>query len=206
MSESHHRRTYLVDRAFQLKYILMLTAWGAALAGLFGLWTWQAHQQVLETAIRDAAQRALVAHAERQLGWVLVAIGLLSAAALGLVGFLMTHRVAGPIHVMGHFLGQLAGGRYPPRRALRRHDELKAFYARFVEALDAMKERDARAVAAMEGAAERMRAALSRAPELAPALAALELEARLRREALEEAAALATPVPGRGERAASAGR
>jgi hypothetical protein len=194
MTESHHRRTYLVDRGFQLKYILLLAGWGLVLAGAFGLWTWQAHQQVVETMIGDPAQRAAVVAAERQLLWVLAAIGALSAAALGLLGFIMTHRVAGPIYVMGHFLSQLAEGRYPRPRALRRHDELTGFHRHFLDALEAMKERDGRHLARLEEAVVRMRAALGRAPELAPALAALEGEARERREALEVSAA--TPLPG----------
>jgi len=198
MIESHHRRTYLVDRGFQLKYILLLAGWGLVLGGLFGLWAWQAHQQVVETMVKDAAHRAALAHAERQLLWVLPAIGLLSALALGLLGFIMTHRVAGPVYVMGHLVTELAGGRYPPRRALRRRDELKAFHAQFLEAVERMKERDRRQLERLDDAVQRMRAALPRAPELAPAVAALEAEARERREALALAERTsATPVPAR---------
>jgi hypothetical protein len=196
MTESHHRRTYLVDRSFQLKYILLLMAWGVVLAALFGLWTFQAHQQAVETVARDAAQRALVDRADRQLLWALAAIGALSAAALGLLGFIMTHRVAGPLYVMGHFLTLLAEGRYPARRALRKHDELKRFHAHFLDAMEAMKEREARHVARLEDAAARMRGALGRAPDLAPALEALDEEIRRRRVALAEALVpSATPPP-----------
>ncbi len=196
MTESRHRRTYLVDRAFQLKYILLLMAWGVVLAALFGLWTFQAHQQAVETVARDAAQRALVDRAGRQLLWTLAGIGALSAAALGLLGFIMTHRVAGPLYVMGHFLTVLAEGRYPARRALRRNDELKGFHAHFLEAVEAMKERDARHLEQLEEAIARMRGAVARAPELLPALEALDAEAQRRRKALADAhAPAATPPP-----------
>jgi hypothetical protein len=198
MTESHHRRTYLVDRRFQLKYILLLAGWGLVLAGLFGLWTWQAHQQVVETMVRDPAQRAALGPAQRQLAWVLFAIGGLSAAALGLVGFIMTHRVAGPVYVMSHFLSELAAGRYPPRRALRRRDELREFHHRFLDALDAMREREGRQLARLENAIRRLRGALPRAAELGPVIAGLEQDVRERREALAlaERTAVGTPVPG----------
>jgi hypothetical protein len=198
MTESHHRRTYLVDRGFQLKYILLLAGWGLVLGGLFGLWAWQAHQQVVETMVRDAAHRAALAHAERPLLSVLPAIGVLSALALGLVGFIMTHRVAGPVYVMSHLVTELAMGRYPPRRALRRHDELKTLHGQFLQAVERMKERDRRQLERLEDAVQRMRAALARAPELGPAVTALEAEARERREALALAErTAATPVPAR---------
>ncbi len=186
MSEPHQRRIYLVDRAFQLKYVALLMGWGVVLAALFGLWTYQAHQQALETVLRDVAQRNMLERGERQLVWALVGIGALSAAALGLIAFIMSHRIAGPIHVIGHYLTLLSQGRYPTPRALRRHDALKEFYAHFLQVTDLLKERDARHLQALEKAIAAMRSALPRAPELAPALEALEFEAAPRREAAAE--------------------
>jgi hypothetical protein len=196
VTASHHRRTYLVDRSFQLKYILLLAGWGLVLALLFGAWTHQAQQQALELATRDAAQRALVVRAGRQLLWVVAAIGGLSAAALALLGFIVTHRVAGPLYVMAHDLGELGAGRYPTRRALRKHDELKAFHARLGETMQALRARDERLLAHLDEAVARMRRVLPRAPELRTALEALEREADERRAALAEAGhATVTKLP-----------
>ncbi len=188
------RRTYLVDRSFQIKYILLLMAWGVVLSALFGSWTYQAHQQAIETVVRGPAQRALVDRADRQLMWPLVGIGALSVTALGLLGFVLTHRVAGPVYVMGHFVNLLAQGRYPTRRALRKHDELQGFYARFLDAIEAMKERDARHVGKLEETIVLLRGAVARAPELGVALEALEREVKDRREALAESAPPAAGV------------
>ena len=82
MAESQSRRTYLIDRPFQLRYILALAAWGAALAALFGLWAWQAHQQAAEILARAPGNPALLHQADRQLLWALAGIGALSAGAL----------------------------------------------------------------------------------------------------------------------------
>jgi hypothetical protein len=197
MAESRRRRTYLVDRSFQIKYILLLMAWGVVLSALFGLWTYQAHQQAIETVVRGPEQRALMVRADRQLMWPLAGIGALSAAALGLLGFVITHRVAGPVYVMGHFVNLLARGRYPTRRALRKHDELKGFYAQFLDAIDAMKERDARHVGELEEIVVLLRGAVARAPELGVALEALEREVKDRRETLAGSStpAAAAPAP-----------
>jgi HAMP domain-containing protein len=185
MPESHTRRTYLIDRAFQLKYILLLAAWGIGLAVLFGLWAWKAHEQAVEILAREAAgSQALLRQSDRTLAWVLGAIGLLSAAALGLLGFVMTHRVAGPVWVMGHALGELAQGRYPTRRGLRRRDGLQALHASFHDAVEALAARDQRTLGALEEALARLRPAAVGNPALARAVELLEAEAKGRREGL----------------------
>ena len=178
------RRVYLVDRAFQLKYTLLLVATGLAVALAFGLWIWQAHLQISDLVAVDPAIRPLIEASDRNLAVVFVGIALLMAGALGLVGILVTHRVAGPIFVMGHYMSVLAQGRYPRMRTLRHRDELKGFFQNFLEAVVTLKRREAEHAAVLEDAVERMRAASSRAPELGPAIEALEAAARERRQAL----------------------
>jgi hypothetical protein len=184
MPESHSRRTYLIDRRFQLKYVLLLMGWGAVMSLLFGLWAWQAHQQAAELLARDAEQQALLHQADRTLLVALAAIALLSMLALGLLGFIITHRVAGPVWVMGLELAELARGKYPARRGLRRGDELQSLHGRFHQAIDALAARDRGTLAALEEVLRSLRAAAGRSPELQPAVAALEAEVKARREAL----------------------
>ena len=85
---------------------------------------------------------------------------------------------------MGHYMSVLAQGRFPRMRTLRQRDELKGFFQTFIEAVSALKLREARHATVLEEAVERMRAASSRAPELVPAIEALEGAARERRQAL----------------------
>ncbi|HEU4385756.1 MAG TPA: hypothetical protein VFR85_19885 [Anaeromyxobacteraceae bacterium] len=180
----HQRRVYLVDRTFQLKYTLLLVVAGLGVAAAFGLWIWQAHLQVSDLAAVDPAIRPLIEASDRNLLVIFVGIAALMAAALGLVGILITHRVAGPIFVMGHYMSVLAQGRYPRMRTLRQRDELKSFFRTFIDAVAALKQREARHATVLEEAVERMRAAAARAPELAPAIEALESAAQERRRAL----------------------
>jgi methyl-accepting chemotaxis protein len=181
------RRTYLVDRRFQLKLIFQLVAWGAVMAALFGLWIWQAHEQTTDVLARSAASAPLVERADRQLLWWVLGIALLSSFALGLLGFIVGHRVAGPLHVVGQQLRALANGQFPRRRSLRRGDELKAFFSEFLDTVDSLRDREVRHTEMLEGVLGRMQSAAQRAPELAPAIAALSEEVRARREALADA-------------------
>ena len=126
-------------------------------------------------------------------------IAVLLAAALGLLGVVITHRVAGPIFVMGHYLSVLSQGRFPRMRTLRRSDELRAFFRVFIEAVEAMKKREAQHVAVLEEALVRMRPLAARSPELQPAVRALEEAAAERRLALAaddpELTPIAIPAP-----------
>jgi hypothetical protein len=198
---AHHRRHVLVDRGFQLKYALLMAAAGLAVAAIFGLWLHQAHAQATALLTQDPEVKGLVERSDHLLLSAFAGIALLLAAALGLLGVVITHRVAGPVFVMGHYLQVLAEGRFPRMRTLRKSDELKQFFRVFTDAVEAMKAREARHAAVLEDAVRRMREAEGRAPELAPAIAALEAAARERRAALarddEEPTPFAVPAPRR---------
>jgi hypothetical protein len=189
-----HRRQYLVDRGFQLKYALVMAAAGVVVAGIFGLWIYQAHAQATALLAPDAETRALVERSDRLLLGAFVAIAALLAAALGLLGVIITHRVAGPVFVLGHYLRVLAEGRFPRMRTLRKSDELKSFFRIFIDAVDAMKVREARHTAVLEDAVRRMRAAAQATPDLAPAIDALSRAAQERRAALAQDDLELTPI------------
>jgi hypothetical protein len=178
----------------------MATA-GLVVALVFGLWLHQAHAQATALLAPDSETRALIERSDRLLLGAFVAIALLLAAALGLLGVVITHRVAGPVFVMGHYLRVLAEGRFPRMRTLRRSDELKGFFKVFIDAVDMMKLREARHTAVLEDAVRRMREAAHVAPDLAPATEALARAAQERRAALAqddlELTPIAVPAPPR---------
>lgn len=189
-----HRRSYVVDRSFQLKYALLMALSGLLVAAVFGLWLHQAHAQATALLAPDPETRALVERSDRLLLAVFGAIAVMLAAALGLLGVVITHRVAGPVFVMGHYLQVLAQGRFPRMRTLRRSDELKNFFGIFIDAVDTMKVREAKHAAVLEDAVQRMRASAARSPELAPAIEALATAARERRAALAQDDLELTPM------------
>ena len=133
------RRTYVVDRRFQLKYTMLLVGVGVAVTALFGTMMYLVHV----SALRAYAEGHGTAEASSALVWVMVALGIAMAAALSLVGVMITHRVAGPVHVMNHYLNVLAGGRYPIMRPLRKGDELQRFFETFQGAIESLRSREA---------------------------------------------------------------
>ncbi len=113
------RRTYLIDRGFQLKYTVSLVVAGAP--------------AVVARLLKESASTLLV---------LISGVALLMALALGLVGVLITHRVAGPIYVISHYVLALSEGRYPNFRPLRKNDELRTFFDCFRSAVEAMRKRE----------------------------------------------------------------
>jgi hypothetical protein len=87
-------------------------------------------------------------------------------------------------------------------RTLRRSDELKGFFQVFIDAIEAVKVREARHVAVLEDVLARTRAASATTPELVPAVRALEHAVMERRLALAaddpELTPVAVPAPRKG--------
>ena len=180
------RRTYLVERSFQLKYTVLLAGWGIPMALLPGLLAWRAYEHA-----RAAPAEGSLSAATSGDAWLLLALvggAVLSALILGAVGFRMTLRIAGPVHLMGRNLRLLAQGRFPHQRRLRRSDELKALFELFRSAVNALRQREERRTAELEELLASLQAAVPRAPELAPVAARLANDVSARRAALADEA------------------
>jgi hypothetical protein len=179
------RRTYLIDRGFQLKYTVSLVAAGALISFLFGSLAYLADVDVQRNLTEEllraggGADPSVIARLTKEsASTLLVLIGgvaLLMALALGLVGVLITHRVAGPIYVISNYVLALSEGRYPNFRPLRKNDELRTFFDRFRSAVEAMRKRERDEVTVIAECVDRLRATGSGAQtkEIAAALASL---------------------------------
>ncbi len=137
------RRTYVIDRGFQLKYTLMLVISAAVISSVFGGMMYVAHLDAMQEISAATGFSEAAARTEHTLLWLLGGMTVLMAAALALFGILITHRVAGPVYVMSHYISVLAKGRYPVMRPLRKGDELRAFFERFQGAVEALRVREA---------------------------------------------------------------
>lgn len=133
------RRKYLIDSGFQLRFILRLAAMSGGGVLLVGVLAYR----VLQAAVRDGASPEVLSSSADTVLW-LTGLGTLGVVAvMALYGLVLTHRVAGPIHVMGLYIATLAAGRYPRMRPLRRKDELRGFFDRLTDAVDRIRSREA---------------------------------------------------------------
>lgn len=123
--------------AYQPKYARSLAGTAALISAVCGLAAYSTH--------RSAGGELFVVA-------VVVAMSLVMALGLSAAGILLTHRVAGPIFVMTKQLSDLAHGRYPSLRALRKGDELRDFFELFQQAISLIRSREEAEVLKLESA------------------------------------------------------
>jgi methyl-accepting chemotaxis protein len=188
------RRIYLVDRHFQLKYTALLVAFGGTVMGLFGAAVFREVSANSELLVGKRLEESLgkmpslgdfqdaLATSDHRMMMVVIGSAMIVAAALGLIGVLVTHRIAGPVYVLSRYAKALADGSYPQMRALRRGDELKGFFEVFREAIERMRERQSAEAAQLEQLAAQL---------TGPAADELRALAKVKRDSLGE------PIPNR---------
>lgn len=162
-----HLRNYIIDKRLQLRYIGVVSLLSAGISALLGWIIWSQRTQASRTIIRsleavdwlEADQKAdIVKHLTGSDFTVLLRMGLVCAGlilVLSLFLVLMTHKVAGPLHMIGHSFDKLAVGHLPLVHNLRRGDEFQAFHKRFKDMCNALRRRaeeDAAIYAAFLGA------------------------------------------------------
>jgi hypothetical protein len=157
------RRNYLIDRTFQLKYTIIMVVVGAAISLLFGAMMYQAHVEATQLMDLPDNLRSAVETQDNMLLWLVMAIAVVMAIALGLFGVLVTHRIAGPIYVFSHYLKVMGEGRYPKLRPLRKGDELKAFYEVLHQAVAQLRAKDKAQAAELQALAASIESAAGQA-------------------------------------------
>ncbi len=90
-----------------------------------------------------------------------LAMATVAAVAVGLWTIVFTHRISGPIFVLERWISELAEGRLPTLRPLRKKDEFKQFHDAFARAVDGLRERKQDELTRLTEAASRARAAAS---------------------------------------------
>ena len=137
------RRTYVVNPAFQWKYTLLFMVAAFVVSALmsvtlFGVHFHQARARTL--ALQNNPDAAVNGEMVLLLLFSTLAFATVAAATVGLWSIFFTHRISGPIFVIGRWLDNVADGKVPKIRALRKKDEFKQLHASFDRALDTIRE------------------------------------------------------------------
>src|SRR5262249_31770693 len=144
---------YIIDKRLQLRYIAGVSLLSAAISALLGWIIWTQRTQASRTIIRslevvdwlEADQKTeIVSHLTGSDFSVLVRMGLVCGGlilVLSLFLVVMTHKAAGPLHVIGAYFDELAAGKLPVVHNLRRGDEFKVFHKKFKDMCNALRRR-----------------------------------------------------------------
>jgi hypothetical protein len=124
-----YRRKYLLNPRFQLKYTAMFIVLSALVAGALGTRlyaTVRENSQLIamdDTEANSAIQEQLREQDQRVLYEIFAWLAGM-VVAISIMGISITHKVAGPALVLTRSLRELAEGRIPRLRPLRKNDEL----------------------------------------------------------------------------------
>ena len=144
------RRTFLVDRSFQLKYTMIIVLVGVIVSALLGYFIHRLTVENRELLGIDAAMLGEVAKADSTKMLYLIGFVVLMAVFLFVWGIFITHKVAGPIFIISRYLRELREGKAPHTRPLRRGDELRDFFEAFSAAVASLRQRHLDEAAALE--------------------------------------------------------
>ncbi|MGC8927678.1 MAG: hypothetical protein ACP5QK_07115 [Myxococcota bacterium] len=147
------RKQFLINRAFQIKYTVIIAVIGIIIAVLWGTLFYKASkensQQMLMlvqmdpnlSSMTDIIKEKLAAE-DSKIMFYLIAFILAIFLSLVIWGILITHRIAGPIFIISRYVDSITDGKIPETRPLRKKDELKEFFEKFNRMLEALKERE----------------------------------------------------------------
>jgi nitrogen fixation/metabolism regulation signal transduction histidine kinase len=159
------------------------------------------HDKLLGTGQREIEdnRRSLAAYAigieqqHRKFALILSTALCLFVLTIGLLGILVTHKVAGPIHKMQRLLWALGQGHFRITARLRRGDELTHFFDAFNRTADSLRMRQEHELREISAALAELRSAVDGPPDL---LAVKSASERLQRLREGMATSLATVPPG----------
>ncbi len=116
MKRKDHRQGYLINRPFQLKLILGANILAVSLsAGLFGLMRFFADKVLLRAGSLQLPPNhpflRYLHHSDGSLLMLCLVAGLFIVTALNVLGLVISHRIAGPLHRLRRHLEDAAEGK-----------------------------------------------------------------------------------------------
>jgi len=136
----HLRRQYVINPRFQWKYVGIGSAvvFGASLlmgVGVYLIQFRESQSRILSPAWTHAQENTLL------IALTSLAFAVVMAVVFGFWSIFVTHRICGPLYVIGQCLDALIAGRFPGRRSLRKKDEFGAVYDHLWQLVDSLKAR-----------------------------------------------------------------
>ncbi|MBN2493026.1 MAG: hypothetical protein JXR96_00440 [Deltaproteobacteria bacterium] len=150
------RRTFLIDRKFQMKWTLIIVSVGVVISLILGYFIVRLSLANTELVDMDESIMTEVSKFDARAIIYLVGFVLVMAVALFTWGIFMTHRVAGPIFIISRYLRQIAEGEVPRLRPLRKHDELVAFFETVSSMIERLRKDHAEEAEILEQAMARL--------------------------------------------------
>ncbi len=155
---TRQKRNYLIDPSFQWKYALNGGLMVFCLSSLIGTVLYKVlHSQARLRTMDPGGYSAEVTMIIVGFG---LAFAVLTACTVGVWCMWISHRIAGPLHLMEKYFQELAGGDFPRVRALRSKDEFKNLHLSLARTVNALRERRQQEYTCLNDALDQAKASL----------------------------------------------
>lgn len=134
----NRRQKYIINPAFQWKYALFVACSVFTVTCVMGSVMYvvlhdQARQRIVDPSMYSTSVSVVV------LSFSLL-LGVLTACGAGIWGAFSSHKLCGPLFVVEQGLNELAQGRFPHVRPLRKRDKFKDFFEVYANTVVALRE------------------------------------------------------------------
>jgi len=145
--EHERRHKYMVDKRFQIRYMIMIIL-VLALCIAVGISLVAVAFQSLASTEELGSRESLIK--VNFIFWIILLAVLILLIAVGSYGLRMSHRVAGPVYAFGRHLDLIRRGIYYNDLKLRKRDEFKNLVNSFNSTLEALRARERDGIASLE--------------------------------------------------------
>ncbi len=156
-AKKYQRKQYLINPGFQWKVAGTIAVAVFMFSILISITLYGTlHQQA---RMRAADPMGYTASVTSVMVCFAMGFAAITAGGVGLWSILMTHRICGPMFVMKRYLLEMAQGRLPSLRPLRKRDEFKDLYEALDQAISALRSSKQRELMQLNTALEAARQA-----------------------------------------------
>ncbi len=140
-------RNLVLDRPFQFKYTLAVVLITVALTAGMGAFVYQAQREASRiTLMVDEDMAEIIgpelAKEDRKVLWALGLFLLLETVTLGVLGVVVTHHIVGPAGYLTRLVRQVANGKLPKARPIRKGDEFRDLAGALADMLDRLRQQE----------------------------------------------------------------
>jgi len=121
----HRRRTYFIEKEFQIKFIGIIVLFMFIIAGFSAFTTYYCTWMVLGEKLANVYPQGRLVAILRKANFMFLTRVLMVTPLVIFLAMRLSHRIAGPIYRLKKSLKEVAEGNYGLRIRLRKTDELK---------------------------------------------------------------------------------
>ncbi|MCM2322377.1 MAG: hypothetical protein NDJ90_03855 [Oligoflexia bacterium] len=170
---TYRRRIYLVDKKFQFRLSLYVSAWVVALSFVYPLVVYNVFEFFIQFALATpmGPEIELLRQTRKEVLWLLIGSGVTFVLLTFFSSLFLAHRIAGPIYKFRMYLNKAKAGNYNEPLSFRRWDHFQYLATDYNELIAGLRGKMDQATAGIEKAL--VSASPENRQELEKALAAL---------------------------------